>query len=563
MGHRVLGITYDADRIRVAVVETRLRRFELTAAFDLPREAHEPAWAGSSPDRDPDETIPGLALKTQVPRVLDRLNEVLTPPLNPGDSIALAFPGDQGFVRRLSFPFRETDKITATLPGQMIGVVPVQVDDIHCTFERIPGPGAGAEVLAVAVMKSDLSAFLDTVRAEGLVPAHVSVDGVCLASLLPYVGRRDGGSLVVWADGERAELLAAVGERTVLVRSVFLGEPVASGEEASPALLREVLLTAAAASESGAALGGMFIAGPRAESLTRPLEEALRLPCQVLDPAGLPIPGAHRCQGLDPALAKAVALAIGAASGGGAGSVNLRIGTFGPKEGYSLFRDHLRLFVAAVAVFAVLGASKAVARYYGLQAERDEATAELKAFTAKVLGKERDDFDGALKAMKSLGEEDLRIFPKWTAVDSLNRVLGILMEVGKPKAGATGAGTGTGMGTGGTGTGTGAWGEAPGGGEAPITAPDAYTLEVENVRIEPRVLSIRGEADTIDTLDLFVKRLDADPCLYDVVTESTERIQFQRHQGWQRFSLRMAVDCAPKDAAKKAKPAPAAEKGEK
>ena len=34
MGHRVLGIAVGTEAVRVAVVETRLRRFELKAAVD-------------------------------------------------------------------------------------------------------------------------------------------------------------------------------------------------------------------------------------------------------------------------------------------------------------------------------------------------------------------------------------------------------------------------------------------------------------------------------------------------------------------------------------------------
>ena len=120
---------------------------------------------------------------------------------------------------------------------------------------------------------------------------------------------------------------------------------------------------------------------------------------------------------------------------------------------------------------------------------------------------------------------------------TLNRIAKVMMDVGHAK-GSTPA-------------------PAPGGDDSGTTAAapsasGAWALELENVRIEMRQATLRGEAETIETLDQFVSKLDADPCISDIVSESTERIQFQRHQGWQRFTLRMTVDCQPKDLPKKA-----------
>lgn len=530
MGHRVLGVTVGDETIRVAIVETRLRRFELKAVHEIARRpvGDDPAWVGEG-DAGTDDGPPAIVREPPAAS----LARALVPPPSAMDSIVLAYPGARAFLRRLSFPFKEKARIDATLPFQMIGHVPVEPDEIHCAYARVPTDGPGAETLAVAVPIDDFAAFLADARAQGLDPASVSVDGVCLVSLagcLPPSGD-DAPSLLVWAEGGAAEMVVVRGVEPVVVRSVDLGEPVAAGGEVNAAFLGEVLLSAASASEQGASVGRAWVAGPDAALLAGPLGEALGLPCAVLEPSMLAIPGAAAATGAGPAALKAVALALSAAIPSGPGTLDLRIGPFRAEGTHGLFREHAGFFVTVLALFLLLGLGGGAFKYAGLVAERDAGIEELKAFSTRVLGQERTDFDAVLKTVKSVSTEDVQVFPAWTAVDTLNRLSATVMAIGKSKNfGAAGFATPEEMET------LGIQGDAP------------YAVEFESFRIEPRLASIRGEAETIEVFDDFVNRLKADPCLHDVVTESTERIQFQRHQGWQRFSIRMTVDCAAKKA---------------
>ncbi len=573
MGHRVLGVTVSDDTVRIAVVETKLRGFELKAAWEIDRRVGgggTPWTEGGGEDAIGDRPAPRP--------VAELIATHLAVPPGPGDEICMAFPGGRGFVRRLSFPFKETGRIAATLPFQMIGQVPIQPEDIHCAFERIVVGPQGADVLAVAVPRVDFREFLDEARREGLSPGHVSLDGACLLSLLPYVEEPAEGGLqmLLWAEGSSIDFAVADHEKPVLVRSIVLGGPVVRGSEVSPAALREVLLTAASVSETGGRVGVVRVAGPGAAELVRPLGEALGIPCTLLDPATLPIPGAALVGRLSPSMTKAVALALAAAAGGGPGSLNLRAGDYGMEGSHGVLREHYRFFAWMLALFAVLGMARAVARYVGLNAERDAVVRELGAFTKDTLGKERDDFDGVLKTMKGMIEEDVRIFPRWTAVDTLNRLAAAVISMGAhakggPDADAEGGALNKAGPDGlpglvnpgpGSAAGTGA-GAADKGTRPPPGPGEGYAVELESVRIEHSVASIRGEADSIETLDGLVARLKSDPCLHEVVTESTERIQFERHQGWQRFSLRMSVDCVVKEAPKKPKATAAAKPVEK
>jgi hypothetical protein len=539
--------------VRVAIVETWLRRFELKAAYEIDRRstASMPAW-GSDPAGRREGDDAGAETPPRPP-VRDLLERVVVPPPTAVDTVAVPFAGERGFVRILSFPFKAQGQIAAALPMQMIGQVPIQPEDVHCAFERIHAGPHGTDVLAVAVPRADFAAFVEDARAAGHDPAHVTMDGICLFALLPYLDACAGARMLVWAEGAKADIVVADGLKPVMARSIALGEPVLRGADVSPALLREVLLTAASASEAGATVGEVRVAGPGAAAMAGPIGEALGAAARVLDPGELPIPGAATCPGLGPATAKAVAVALAAASGGGPGSLDLRTGAFSIEESHGLFREHYRFFVAMMALVAVLGVGRAVARYVGLNAERDVVTGELKAFTTRVLGREREDFDGVLKTMKAAIEEDFHVFPRWTATDTLNRVITAAMSMGAHvRSSEADAAPG---------------GEAPAApgpaGQPKTPGPsDPYAVEIESARIEARNASVRGEADSIETLDGLVAKLKSDPCFHDVVTESTERIQFERHQGWQRFSLRFAVDCAPKEAPKKPKAAAAkADKG--
>lgn len=96
-------------------------------------------------------------------------------------------------------------------------------------------------------------------------------------------------------------------------------------------------------------------------------------------------------------------------------------------------------------------------------------------------------------------------------------------------------------------------GEAPPA-EGGAPANDNLQVELEEVRIEESSAYVKGQANTIEALELFAQRLEAHRCLRDVVTADTDKVTFARHQGWLMFKLEMALDCRdPKKAAKKDK----------
>lgn len=512
MASRVIGVEIEKDLLRAAVVETRLRRFEFVRVFE----------ARLSEGREGEEAD-DANIGTSMEEVLTR---GLGEPLGPGDSLAVLFPGSSVFFRRLSFPFKDENRIAAALPFQMMGQLPALPGDFQCAFERVSRESGETGILAVAVLKESLRAFLQELRTSGLDPTHVSVGGVCLGSFLPYLELGEEVALIVWAGGDRLEMLVARGLRPEIARVVELGEPVTQRGEVSSAAMREVLVTAAGASEAGLSVGSVVVTGESCEALRGPLEEVLGVPCRILDPKNLGLPGAASCEGLGPKAARAVALALGVVAGRGPGTLNLLTGEFARRGTFGLLREKFALLVGVFVLFLALGTARFVGRAMGLHAERAAVMAEVEMLSKQLLGTERTDVAGILKTMKSANLEEIQVFPKWTAVDTLGRLIKAVMDMG---ASSTAVGESS---------------QAQRGGGGVLGPEDTLAVEIESVRIEPRVVSVRGEADTIETLDGFVQRLKSEPCFREVTTESTERIQFRRHQGWQRFSLHMEVDCS-------------------
>lgn len=553
MGHRVIALTRAGRTIRAAVVETRLRKFELKSvhAFEL-----MPA-VGQDILPEGENTAP-----TTFETVATGLNRVLVPGLSTSDSIVVSFPGESSFVRRLTFPFRDRAKIAEVLPIELAGTLPTGLDvELHIAFEKAGEDGG--DVVAVGVRTDALARFVDSWKTEGIDPQHVGVEGLELASLIPFVeeeGEHDRNRMFVWIDGSSVEFLVCRGRDVVLSRALSLPSPVLSGGEVGVPFMREVLLSMAAASEAGAALNIVHVAGCGAGVVAAALSEALSLQCVEFDPAASSFPGAQGCQGLDSSMTRVLALATGVAVSSGPASLNLRIGQFGAQGAAGLLREKARFFAASLVLFVLLGIGWTAVRYAGLVNDRKAIEAELVQYASKILEKDVSDFDSALATVRAGAREEIGLFPTWTGVGTLEKIFKAVVQAG----GAGGGGGGesgveidpTGVQTEpaalrGDEAGTSALTDS---GELMDAEVDlGWAMELENIRVEPRQVSFKGEAESIEKVEELINRLKADPCFTDIVNESTDRIQFQRHQGWLRFSIRMTVDCSAASASSAAR----------
>lgn len=558
MGHRVIALARSGNEVRAAVVETRLRRFELRSVlkFEL-----KPVGAANGAEGE------DSAGSVQLESIETALNRVLVPGLTASDSVAVSFPGDLAFIRRLSFPFKDRARIAEVLPVELAGTLPTGLDaNLQAVFEK--AGDEGNDIIAVGVQKEALAKFIESWKAEGVDPMHIGMESLELSSLLPYLGGDDDGPrnrMLIWIEGRKVEFLVAKGRSVILSRAILLTAPVFSGREVGIPFMREVLLSMAAASEAGAPLDRVHVAGSEAGPAAEALAEALSLECDVLDLAVTDLPGARNCSGLDSSMTRVVALATGMASSGGPSSLNLRTGEFSAEGATGLLREKARFFTVAAIVFALLGVGWSTVRYVGLLNDRKSIEAELIRYASTILEQDVTDFDSALATVRSGAREEIILFPTWTAVGTMEKLTRAVVAAGTAGSGVAAAENAAGADP--------AAGPAGVAGIEPIeivptdeTAGAAveeeagdpgWAMELENLRIEPRQASFKGEAESIEKVDELMNRLRTDVCFHDIVTESTERIQFQRHQGWQRFSVRVNVDCAAADSKKSKEEAPA------
>jgi hypothetical protein len=485
MGHRVIGVDIASKKIRIAAINVRLRKTEVTALYECDYE--------------------------NLTEVRNAVERAIGEPLAVGDIVSVAYPAISAFIKKWSFPFKDAKRIQAALPFQFVGVVPLQPADVHCAFERGSGGAGGSTVVAVAVEKNDFKAFLAKMSEAGVEPSHVGVDALTLSALLPFIEARP--VMLVFVSGERADFVVASEEGVELARSTVVPDEAVKDGEVSEAFMREALFTISSASASGWNIEKIYVAGENCEVVAKALGEATGTEAEVLDLSSLPVAGLQENPNARPEFAKALCLALASASGGGMGSVNLLCGEFQKEGRQSIVREHGRFFAVVAVLFALLATLRIVSGFVGVSAERAGVVEQAKALSKSLLGEEIADASALVKRMKSVIEEDYNVFPTWTAYTVLQR---LFMTMGSMKK--------------------------SGGDED--DEKKGEPMEVESIRIDGKTMTLRGEAESIEILDAFIGKLKDDPCFHNVTTESTERIQFQRHQGWQRFSLKADLDCS-------------------
>lgn len=484
MGHRVIGVDIGTRKIRIVAMSVRLRKSEVNTLYECDYES--------------------------LAEVRFAVERAIGEPLAVGDIVAVAYPATMAFVKKWSFPFKDTKRIQAALPFQFVGAVPLQPTEIHCAFERSSGGAGGKTVVAVAVKKQDFVAFLDEMSKAGIEPSHVGVDAVTLAALLPFIATRP--VMLVFVAGERADFVVASQDGVELARSTVTTENAVKDGEPSVAFMREALFTISSASVAGCSIEKVYVAGENSEVVARSLCEATGIPAIVLDLSSLPVAGLQENPNAKPEFAKALSLALAAASGGGPGSINLLCGEFQREGKQSIVREHGRFFAVVAVLFALLATLRIVSAFVGIGAEKAMVINEARALSKSLLGEEVGDANALVKRIKSVIEEDYNVFPAWTAYTVLQR---LFMTMGSMKTSA---------------------------GNSEEGQPEP--MEIESIRIDGKTMTLRGEAETIEVLDAFIQKLEEDACFHNVSTESTERIQFQRHQGWQRFTLKAELDCS-------------------
>jgi len=300
-----------------------------------------------------------------------------------GDRIHVGFPSERTVVRRLKMPFRDPAKIQNTLPFELEGELPFPVEEIVAGYLVLSRGRDGTELMAMAAPRSEVTGWLERLRALGVDPAVLEPDLAALARLVVR-SRLEGEGAVGLLDmgASKTNLILINGGQLAALRTIRQG---LGGEEASlplpEAMLQEIERTLTAVRVRGDApwpealyLSGGGAAIPEGAPW---LQERLGIRIRLFSPLDAVActlsgpPGAHPAR-----FATAVALAA-LGSRQDLAPCNLRSGEFAFRPGLS---GHRKRAVAAV-ILSLLGVAVGLADLHAHVSVRQKALEQLQRQT--------------------------------------------------------------------------------------------------------------------------------------------------------------------------------------
>ena len=200
MARKVLGIDIRKDSIIAVLVKSAGRENSIEACVEIPVPA------------ETDETANGM----------DAAFESLAQTIDIDDCDCIAsFPSAWFSYRNIQVPFSNPKKIRMVLPFELEPTLPFQSDELVFDFQTIETPEAGdsKNLLAVAIEKSKLDPFLDTLKIHKIDPECTTISG--LPAALCLARRADSGEDMLFVDsnGRACTLFATVGGQIQLIRS--------------------------------------------------------------------------------------------------------------------------------------------------------------------------------------------------------------------------------------------------------------------------------------------------------------------------------------------------------
>ncbi len=152
-----------------------------------------------------------------------------------------ALPSDLFFYRNISLPFTDPGKIDQMLPYELEQSLPVPADDLIVDFIplnhgttgkkfntgfgqllRFASRAVSTRILAVAIEKSRMAAYLSCLKASGLDPERIMPGGYALSHCLMKSENSPSNWLLVDADKTRIALFLVL-SRTLTVIRAFPG----------------------------------------------------------------------------------------------------------------------------------------------------------------------------------------------------------------------------------------------------------------------------------------------------------------------------------------------------
>lgn len=257
--------------------------------------------------------------------------------------------------RNLTVPFGDARKIRQVLPFELEPQLPFAVEDLIFDFHSLPGIGDdGTTLLAAAVRKETLGAFLEGLAPLGIEPEVVTVAGQPTALCLDQLRDRDQDGFLIDCDHTHLTLVAFGKGRSLLVRSIPRASAEAAGMAGLVRMLRQTTTAIETLYPETFVPRSVFLTGVGSadETLERALAESLELPVERLDLWRQPACNLKNspAQPWDAARMDG-ALALALAESTGLGLLNFRRGPFSTAKHWI---EHKKSLVTAAVLVGLL-----------------------------------------------------------------------------------------------------------------------------------------------------------------------------------------------------------------
>ncbi len=302
--------------------------------------------------------------------------EIVSDQVNLPTVCVVALPSDQFFYRNITLPFTDPRKIDQMLPYELEQGLPVPADDLMIDFIPVrhampekkltsrfgqlfgfASRAASTRILAAAIEKTRLTAYLSCLKQSGLEPERIVPGGYALSLCLIHATDSPSNWLLVDADKTHTALFLVL-SRTLTVIRAFPGSGSSPSAEFLFPLIQQTLLSASEdiLIEQIFLAGGLSDASANASAVASVLSDKCDLPVHPVNLVGdagvrlkSALPANWRPETGDSALGTALARMNGFPG------LNLRKGAFGLRTSWGACRSGL-LRTAIIAGLAVLAA---------------------------------------------------------------------------------------------------------------------------------------------------------------------------------------------------------------
>jgi type IV pilus assembly protein PilM len=509
MAHRILGIDVGSYSLKVAAASSGFRKSEVVDW----REERVPAGP------EPLEVRAGRTLLALV-RELGWEHDV------PYSALA----GDALSLRVLEFPFHQLKRaeLDKAVGAELEGQVPHDIDELVWAYDQLPRDGAsdktaGMRVLAVAATRERVAEHLRLLSSNGFEPHGVAAAPTAYAKVAARLGVGTTEPVLLVDHGHtRTNVCVLAAGRCVFARTLSRG-----GRNVTQAIARAWRLDDDAAERAKHEDGFVASAAHPAASvdwanISRVIEAELAIlvnglrqtlsACRAqagVDPARVVLAGgAARLRGIAPYLAEKLELpveplpastigrapadvgilAVGIALEGAAGrpTFDLRQGALAFRADFSFLRAKAGTLAACALVLLATAAGSAYASLYRLRADRAALDKHLAAETLEVFGQALtlDELNQRMGPTKEASP-----LPKMTAFDEL-------VEISKH-----------------------------------LPARSEGKIDVLELEIEPKKVTIKAVADGAQTIETIEKKLKDVDCFGEITSGRVDTVadgkQFQ------------------------------------